>query len=162
MGSDRLRRIGSGGGLCREVLGTTVTARPLGPYRPLRQGAMPLNHRSEVPSFDVRRVSEAGAIVIEVTGELDIATVPELDRAFAEASRGQGPLLVDLCATSFVDSTGLHSLLAARHRITAQGRRFALASPAGGQFAQLLEMTGSDQAFVCFADRVTALEALRA
>lgn len=55
--------------------------------------------------------------VVEVTGEIDISSAPHLrDRLLALLNRGAESLVVDLRGVTFVDSTGVGSLLRIYHR----------------------------------------------
>jgi anti-sigma B factor antagonist len=61
----------------------------------------------------VRRTREGGVERLTPIGELDIATVPILERAF-EGAFEDGEvrmIVVDLTELAFMDSTGLHALL---------------------------------------------------
>jgi anti-sigma B factor antagonist len=61
----------------------------------------------------VRRTREDGVERLAPIGELDIATVPILERAFeaAVADDGVRMIVVDLTELAFMDSTGLHAIL---------------------------------------------------
>lgn len=86
--------------------------------RPGRVGG-PAPADGPVLTFRVRR--EAGHVLVTVTGELDIATVPRLrEQLFALAARG-GPLIADLDRVSFIDATGLGALASAAGRAAAHG-----------------------------------------
>ena len=54
-----------------------------------------------------------GTIVwLTVFGELDLATAPQLRDAYARAQHDQPDvILIDLAGVTFIDSTGLHTLL---------------------------------------------------
>jgi anti-sigma B factor antagonist len=55
--------------------------------------------------------------VVEVTGEIDVGSAPVLrDRLLALLNRGADSLVVDLRGVTFVDSTGVGSLLRVFHR----------------------------------------------
>jgi anti-sigma B factor antagonist len=55
--------------------------------------------------------------VVGVTGELDVATSPRLrDALLALVNRGADSLVVDLRGVTFIDSTGVGSLLRIHHR----------------------------------------------
>jgi anti-sigma B factor antagonist len=56
--------------------------------------------------------------VVGVTGELDVASAPALrDALLASLNRGDAPsLVVDLRGVTFIDSTGVGSLLRIHHR----------------------------------------------
>jgi anti-sigma B factor antagonist len=61
--------------------------------------------------------------VVGVTGELDVASAPALrDALLALLNRGDGAsLVVDLRGVTFIDSTGVGSLLRIHHRQTLLG-----------------------------------------
>lgn len=86
--------------------------------------------------FDVAREREGDGVRLVVRGELDIATVPVLERALAldgEAER----VVLDLAGVTFIDSTGLRLLLEAHGSI---GARLQIrTSPA---CERLFEITG--------------------
>ena len=53
---------------------------------------------------------------VAVFGEVDIATVPELNQALAEAvADSPEGLVIDLLGVTFMDSSGLGALIALRH-----------------------------------------------
>ena len=51
-------------------------------------------------------------VVLAVAGELDLATVPDLEAACATLLLERHRVLLDLSGLNFVDCTGLHALLA--------------------------------------------------
>lgn len=79
---------------------------------------------------------------IAVAGEIDLATVPELETAIDSVLGDDGhALVVDLRETSFMDSTGLKALVMANRRFDESGRRFAIAV-SGGPVSRLLDLSG--------------------
>ena len=66
--------------------------------------------------LDCRTEVISDCSVIHVSGEVDLATAPILERALAAAIGGSYPIVVDFAATRFIDSTGLDVLLRARRR----------------------------------------------
>jgi anti-sigma B factor antagonist len=74
-----------------------------------------------VVDFTVTKAESDGATIVSVAGEVDLATAPELRDALMSAP---GDLTVDLAAVSFMDSTGLGALVAARKHTTREGHRF--------------------------------------
>lgn len=55
--------------------------------------------------------------VVGVTGEIDVASAPVLrDTLLAQLNRGVESLVVDLRGVTFIDSTGIGSLLRVHHR----------------------------------------------
>lgn len=60
--------------------------------------------------------------MVEVTGEIDVTSAPALrDRLLGLLNRGADSLVVDLRGVTFVDSTGVGSLLRVFHRATLLG-----------------------------------------
>ena len=60
------------------------------------------------PQFSIVTRDEAPWTVVVVTGEVDMATAPELEEAIA---RADGPMAIDLSAVAFMDSSGLRTLI---------------------------------------------------
>ena len=69
------------------------------------------------------------AVVVHAAGELDVHAHAEFVLMLARASAGDRNVIVDLSATTFIDSTGLRALFEVWHSQTAAGRGFALRSP---------------------------------
>ena len=60
--------------------------------------------------------------VVGVTGEIDVASAPALrDAVLALLNRGADSLVVDLRGVTFLDSTGVGSLLRIHHRASLLG-----------------------------------------
>jgi stage II sporulation protein AA (anti-sigma F factor antagonist) len=59
--------------------------------------------------------------VVRVTGELDLYTATELERALRLAGAADGRVVVDLRECTFIDSTGLGILVAADRRSGGNG-----------------------------------------
>jgi anti-anti-sigma factor len=58
-------------------------------------------------------ITSKGAPTFFLEGELDLATVPVLDIAIADAVAKGGPITIDLSHMTFIDSTGVRSILRA-------------------------------------------------
>jgi anti-sigma B factor antagonist len=85
-----------------------------------------------------------GWVSITVEGEVDLATVSELQSAIDDVyANGAKPLVVDLTSTSFMDSTGLKALVLANRRFTEADREFAVAV-SGGPVSRLIDLSGVD------------------
>jgi anti-sigma B factor antagonist len=65
---------------------------------------------------------DSGTWIVTVSGELDLATAPELEALF-EALEPTPPerVLVDLAAVTFLDSSGIRALVRANRRLTGLG-----------------------------------------
>ena len=77
--------------------------------------------------FSATLVEADGSRRLVLTGELDVASAPDLEAALAEVEPGT---TVDALDLEFCDSTGLSRLLAASRRYEAAGERMVvLAQP---------------------------------
>jgi anti-sigma B factor antagonist len=85
-----------------------------------------------VQPLAVERSQADGYELLAVRGEIDIATSPRLIVALNKAvTETTGPVLVDLSAVDFMDSTGLSLLIRAQRRTNRRGRGFAVVCPEG-------------------------------
>jgi anti-sigma B factor antagonist len=93
-------------------------------------------------SVTVRR--ERGVVIAEVTGDIDMSTVPGLrERLFGLADSGQ-PVIVDLNRITFIDSAGLGVLIATARRAGEHGGSLH-AVCSRPQTRKLLWLTGVDR-----------------
>jgi anti-sigma B factor antagonist len=88
----------------------------------------------------VSRQLEHG-IIISVSGEIDLATAPVVERELRRAGESHDLVAIDLRKTSFLDSTGLHAILAADHRLRESGGRLLIVR-GPPQVSRLFELTG--------------------
>jgi anti-sigma B factor antagonist len=102
---------------------------------------------------------DGGVHVVSVTGEIDLATGPALERALLALPDDDGVMsvIVDLTDCTFMDSTGLHVLVRSRRRFDGLGRRFAIASP-NPTVLKVLEITQLDRLFAIYSSRAAALD----
>ena len=79
------------------------------------------------PEFGVSIVRTDGHTTLRVTGEIDLATAPDLrQRLEAVIDAGTGNLQIDLAEVTLLDSSGLAALLAARQRLHDTKRRLTV------------------------------------
>jgi anti-sigma B factor antagonist len=96
-------------------------------------------------AVDVQR--DAGAAVVTVDGELEFGTAAMLRTTFSDlAQEGCDPVVVDLAALRFIDSTGLSLLVQAKQRFESLGRRFELRSPTH-RVVRVIETSGLAETF---------------
>ena len=84
-----------------------------------------------------------GAIVVEVRGTLDAATVDALREALVGTLHSERPvtMIVDLTFVTFMDSMGVGALVTGYHAARGTGTRFVLRNPS--EFAhRQLRVTG--------------------
>jgi anti-sigma B factor antagonist len=92
--------------------------------------------------FRVEVRKEGATAVIAVSGELDLASGPQLEAEFERVNGADTQLLVvDLSGLDFMDSTGLSILVRTHQRLTGEGCQVGLVrgSP---QVQRLLDLTG--------------------
>jgi anti-sigma B factor antagonist len=111
--------------------------------------------------FSIQERDEAGVHVLAVSGELDIATAPELcARLDASRTVRRPRMLVDLTDVDFCDSTALRALLGAASEVRAHGGRFAIVCTPAGGVARLLDIVGASEWMAIHADPESGLAAL--
>jgi anti-sigma B factor antagonist len=110
--------------------------------------------------IDTTPTADGQGLVLAVHGELDLATCGEFTRPAQEAITGRRPLIVDLTACSFLDSSGLRAMLQVSAALE-DGNEPAVPmavvigdSPAG----RLLSLTELDKRLSVFATRQEAGE----
>ena len=104
---------------------------------------------------------DARTHVIALRGELDVATVPELEEALRAAiDAGHTALAIDLLELTFLDSTGLMVLLNGVRRVMRQDGQLVLACT-NPTVLRLLDVTGTSSTFTVVDTRERAIEAAR-
>ncbi|MEO5724037.1 MAG: STAS domain-containing protein [Ilumatobacteraceae bacterium] len=98
-----------------------------------------------IDSSDPLIVRIAADDVIVVIGEIDLAGGSILEAAVAE-HESERPVVLDLEAVAFVDSSGLRSLLGMRRRASERGTLVVLRNPSA-EVLRLLEITGTGDQF---------------
>lgn len=96
--------------------------------------------------------AEGEVSVVALEGEIDLASVEQIERRIAAAERDDPKqLVIDLRGVTFMDSSGLRVLMAAYERARESGREFALVR--GSETVdRLLRVTG-------LAERLRLLDA---
>lgn len=88
-------------------------------------------------------IDEHGTVV--AVGDIDLAGGPLLDTAIMRHETTK-PVVIDLEAVDFIDSSGLRSLLAASRRAEGRGTVVVLRKPSAGVM-RLLAITGTTEQF---------------
>ncbi|HEY8862940.1 MAG TPA: STAS domain-containing protein [Candidatus Dormibacteraeota bacterium] len=103
------------------------------------------------------RQADNGVTVVAPTGRLDVAGAPTLKDAISEALKnGEPRVVLDMEGISFVDSTGLGSVIAALKQIRSSKGDLRLAAP-NQQVRVVLELTTLDRVFPYYSSVEEAL-----
>ena len=92
---------------------------------------------------------EDGTVVLALEGELDLVSSPDLKDLLLSHVDAAPRLVADLSGVTFLDSSGMGLLLAAKKRMLARGKDFAIANPKGQperalQISGLCQMIGEE------------------
>lgn len=103
---------------------------------------------SVIPSFGLYVVAEDLRARVCPRGEIDLATAGLLDAQIDELwASGWTDVVTDLREVTFMDSTGLHVLVAHHRRAAELGRRFSIID-GDGPVSRVLALTGIDQLLI--------------
>lgn len=93
------------------------------------------------PSFEASVARHPGVDVVTASGELDLTTATRLRTVLFDRVLCSQPVLVlDLSAVTFMDSTGIGTLVAARRWTNARGARLVLVAD-DGPVLKVLKLT---------------------
>jgi anti-sigma B factor antagonist len=103
---------------------------------------------------------QQGWTVLTVTGELELATAPQLrQRVVGLVAEGRTRIVLDLAGVDFADSVGLGVIVAALKRVRGRDGELAVAG-AVPRVRRLFEITRLDEIVELFPDVDAALAAL--
>ena len=80
------------------------------------------------PMFRVAAQRAEGGLQVELRGELDVSTAPELQRHVEEIMTGEGAVWMDCAELTFADSSGLDTLIRLAKTLRGQDRRLVLSN----------------------------------
>ena len=94
-------------------------------------------------TFSIDTARAGDAVVISLSGELDLASADDLGRLIQRVEETEPPrIVIDLSSLSFIDSTGLQVLLSAKSR---SDGRLAFRPPQHDAVTRLLALTRADE-----------------
>jgi anti-sigma B factor antagonist len=97
--------------------------------------------------FEINETEHGGVPVVAVTGEIDVATAPQLrDRLLAQTAAGKSTIIVDLLGVTFLDSTALGVMVGGLKRCRESGGdlRLLIVEP---RILKVFEITGLTDVF---------------
>jgi anti-sigma B factor antagonist len=93
--------------------------------------------------FSICVLPRQGSVVcVRITGAVDLATGPELERVLEREVEAGSHVVLDLAGVWFIDSVGLQVIAAAAHKAQSRGSELALQSPLPAQARRVIEITG--------------------
>jgi anti-anti-sigma factor len=95
------------------------------------------------PIFRVALGASEGGVHVELVGELDVSTAPELRRHLDEIVNGDGDVWVDCSQLTFADSSGLDTLIRLARALEPHQRRVVLSNvrPIVRRAVEVLQIT---------------------
>ncbi len=115
-----------------------------------------------LPSFKIEETAlDGGTRIIEVSGELDLATAPTLGQRIRRPLFWEGAerVVVDLSAVAFIDSSGASALLLSVSHARALGLGLGFVCPEGDVLRKM-RIYGLDSMLNVFRTRQEALDEL--
>jgi anti-sigma B factor antagonist len=92
--------------------------------------------------FSVRPSAQAGETIVEVVGELDLATAPLLDEVLShDGAVATGRVVVDVSHVTFMGAAGLSVLVGAHYRLLGESRAGLVVRGASGIVRRVVELT---------------------
>ncbi len=99
------------------------------------------------------------ASVISLRGELDLGTIPRVEKQLFEQLRVRSGVIVDLTDLSFIDSSGIGLLIRAFRSTRSAGTLHTVVAE-GSQVDRVFGLSGIDRVLPIFTARASALESL--
>ena len=104
------------------------------------------------------RVVDGETQIVAVTGEIDLFTAPEFkQRVAAPIDAGRRHVVVDLTATTFIDSSSLGVLIGAHRRLRRQSGSLVIVCTSDA-IAKTFRITGLDSVFTIVPSLDEALD----
>ena len=101
-----------------------------------------------------------GVTVLDLEGEVDMATAPDFKAAMMQSiADGARRLVVDATKVTFIDSTGLFAVVAGHRELTRLGGSLTISC--SEKVALVMEMARFDAVFTLHATRAEAVREMR-
>ena len=112
--------------------------------------------------MELRRIQENGAVVLAISGEIDLHASPQLRSELREILAGKAlVLLVDFSGVEYIDSSGLATFIEYVREAAASGGKLALFG-LKPKVRTIFDLVRLNELFVIAADLASAQEALAA
>lgn len=115
----------------------------------------------DLPDSRIDVESRAGVWLLSLHGEHDISTQPSLREQLRHVRSAGGPIVVDLSATAFVDSTIIGALLESAGDAANGGPDLFVAAPPASAPRRLADLVRLGDALPVYDDLTAAVDAAR-
>src|SRR4051812_15061217 len=92
--------------------------------------------------FKVHAETRDGAVVVVASGEVDLATSPQLRAALTADEAQAATIVLDLREVSFIDSSGLGVIVGQQKRSQEDGHSFSVAVNRSSAVQRILDLSG--------------------
>ncbi len=108
--------------------------------------------------MDIKTVDKEGILVVELGGEINISSSPELKRAFEKVQAAK--VVMNLTRVSYIDSSGLATLVEILKKVKGKGGALMLTN-VSDKVRSLFEITKLDKLFGIYASDEVALKSFK-
>jgi anti-anti-sigma factor len=92
------------------------------------------------PTFELKSSHAADILIVEIAGEIDMATSPEMAEAVEAASDSCRRVVVDLTEVTFLDSSALNALVVCRRSLGARDIDMRVVTPSDNVVRRVFEI----------------------
>ena len=103
-------------------------------------------------------IRKQGASIVVLKGDVDLESSPAAREVLLKSVEGAGKVLVDLSSVTYIDSSGVASLVEALQAAKRNGGRFALVA-ASDPTRRVLELARLDKVFTMYTTVDEGLQA---
>ena len=103
-------------------------------------------------------IKKQGASIVVLKGDVDLESSPAAREVLLKSVEGAGMVLVDLSSVTYIDSSGVASLVEALQAAKRNGGRFALVA-ASDPTRRVLELARLDKVFTMYTTVDEGLQA---
>ncbi|MBE2315962.1 STAS domain-containing protein [Solirubrobacter sp. CPCC 204708] len=94
------------------------------------------------PLFQVRHERRGDGVVVVASGEIDLATSPQLREALLAPDVSSASVVLDLREVTFIDSSGLGVIVGQQKRAQERREQFSVAVGGAAAVQRILELSG--------------------
>ena len=105
--------------------------------------------------MDIKHSEKDGVMIVEVSGEINISSSPELKKSFEKVQATR--VIINMTKVGYIDSSGLATLVELLKRLKMKGGSLSLTNMSD-KVKSLFEITKLDKLFGIFPTDETALK----